>query len=255
MDEWDADVGDITDAPALWRLLVRITAAPELAPSVAVEAFRRHHSGGEEGAYDSALLLCTDWRWRRTSAKVLAGIVDSQILDITDQDRLADALLWRDKVPYTHPTGWFGTTFIEIDLDRPGSRKVSVDPRTPMIAERHVWPPLRSWAATRVLARQRSTPARVLKRARSLPPHDGAAVVVGAVRAADELDDAQERAIIDAALQWRHKAPRKAALELLLTRGAADRSLAIAAADRDASIRAWARKHLADREIQGRLFD
>ena len=255
MDEWDTEVGDITDAPALWRLLVRITAAPELAPSVAVEAFRRHHSGGEEGAYDSALLLCTDWRWRRTSAKVLAGIVDSQILDITDQDRLADALLWRDKVPYTHPTGWFGTTFIEIDLDGPGSRKVSVDPRTPMIAERHVWPPLRSWAATRVLARQRSTPARVLKRARSLPPHDGAAVVVGAVRAADQLDDVQQRAIIDAALQWRHKAPRKAALELLLTRGAADRSLAIAAADPDASIRAWARKHLADHEIQGRLFD
>lgn len=255
MDEWDTEVGDVTDAPALWRLLVRNTAAPELAPSVAVEAFRRHHCGGEQGAYDSVLLLCTDWRWRRTSAKVLAGIVDSQILDNTDQDRLADALLWRDTVAYTHPTGWFGTTFIEIDLDGPGSRKVSVDPRTPMIAERQVWPPLRSWAATRVLGRQRSTPARVLKRARSLPPHDGAAVVTGAVRAVDELDDAQQRAIIDAALQWRNKAPRKAALELLLTRGAADRSLAIAAADPDASIRAWARKHLADREIQGRLFD
>lgn len=255
MDEWDTEVGDVTDAPALWRLLVRNTAAPELAPSVAVEAFRRHHCGGEQGAYDSVLLLCTDWRWRRTSAKVLAGIVDSQILDNTDQDRLADALLWRDKVPYTHPTGWFGTTFIEIDLDGPGSRKVSVDPRTPMIAERQVWPPLRSWAATRVLGRQRSTPARVLKRARSLPPHDGAAVVTGAVRAVDELDDAQQRAIIDAALQWRNKAPRKAALELLLTRGAADRSLAIAAADPDASIRAWARKHLADHEIQGRLLD
>jgi hypothetical protein len=64
---------------------------------------------GEAGAFDSALLLCTDWRWRRVSAQVLAGIVESGILDDADQDRLADTLLWQERVHYRYPIWWIGT--------------------------------------------------------------------------------------------------------------------------------------------------
>ena len=81
---------------------------------MAVDAFRRLHRGGEAGAFDSALLLCTDWQWRTVSAKVIAGIVDSGILDDDDQDRLADTLLWNEQVHYRHPIWWIGTTFVEL---------------------------------------------------------------------------------------------------------------------------------------------
>jgi hypothetical protein len=89
------EIADITDALSLWRQLVLGAIGRPLAPTVAVDAFRRLHRGGEPGAFDSALLLCTDWRWHRVSAKVIAGILDSGILNDGDQDRLADMLLWQ----------------------------------------------------------------------------------------------------------------------------------------------------------------
>lgn len=187
-----ADVADAPDAQQLWRLLVTVPHGRELAPTVAVDTFRRLHDAGQPEPVDSALLLCTDWRWQRTSARVLAGIVATGILDNAEQDRLAEELLWSDRVRYVHPLGWIGSTFIEFDLDAPQEqRTVRADPSTPVTAERHVWPPLRSWAAERVLVRNQAAPADVLARARALPARDGAAVVTGAVHAADELDPGQ----------------------------------------------------------------
>lgn len=148
-------VAHVQDAPELWRLLVTGTCAPELAPVVAVQAFRRLHGAGQPRPVDSALLLCTDWRWRRTGARVLTGVLDSGLLDDAEQDRLAEELLWQDKVQYVHPLGWIGDTFIEVDLDpvsgrrTPRPRKVRLDPSTRVTTQRHVWPPLRTWAAAR----------------------------------------------------------------------------------------------------------
>jgi hypothetical protein len=83
---------------------------------VAVELFTIHHGDSPPGAVDTALLLCTDWRWRRTSATVLAGILAVEALGDDEQDALAQRLLWPDRVRYIHPTGWLGTTFVEIEL-------------------------------------------------------------------------------------------------------------------------------------------
>jgi hypothetical protein len=260
-DEAPADVVDVPDAQALWRLLVTVTHTREVAPTVAIDTFRRLHGAGQPGPFDSALLLCTDWRWRRTSARVLAGIVAAGLLDETDLDRLAEELLWSDKVRYGHPLGWIGSTFIEFDLGVPGGRralrprKVHVDPNTPATAERHVWPPLRKWAAERVLTRSLAAPTDVLDRARALAPQDGAAVVTGAVYAADELNPEQAREVVDVALRWGQKAPRKAALERLAARSEFDRAQAVAADDPDASIRAWGRKLRTGVAIQRNLFD
>ena len=170
-----------------------------LAPAVAVEAFQRLHCGGEPGAFDSALLLCTDWRWHRVSAKVISGIVNSGIIDDDDQDRLADLLPWQEHVRYGHPFWWLGTTLLTYDLESPGpGRTVRVDPNTPTTAHRHVWPPLRTWAAGRVLMRHRASAGDVLERARSLPARDAAAVVTGAVRVVDDLDPDQARTVLNA---------------------------------------------------------
>jgi len=253
-------VTDVQDAPELWRLLVTETSAPELAPVVAIEAFRRLHGAGQPRPVDSALLLCTDWRWRRTSARVLTGVLDAGVLDDVGQDRLAQEFLWQDKVQYVHPLGWIGDTFVEIDLDAvsrrrtPRPREVRLDPSTQVTTERRVWPPLRSWSAARILVRRHAEPRDVLARARALPPRDGAAVVTGAVHAANELNPDEASRIVDVALRWGHKTPRWKALKHLASRGEGDRARDLAAADPDASIRAWSRKVHANTVNEPTLF-
>lgn len=250
------DISDITDALSLWRRLVSGTFGRPLPPAVAVDAFRLLHRGGEPGAFDSALLLCTDWRWRRVSAQVIAGIADSGILDNDDQDRLADTLLWQERVHYRHPIGWIATSFVEYDLDSPvPGRRIRVDPNTPSTADRNVWPPLRNWAAGRILSRRRAPVGDVLQHARSLPASDAAAVVTGALRVADALDEDQARTLLNTALAWGHKAPRKAALERLLTGGDDELVQTLADNDPDASIRRWASEQLANKATRGGLFD
>jgi hypothetical protein len=249
------EISDITDALTLWRRLVSGATGRGLLPAVAVDAFQRLPRGGEPGAFDSALLLCTDWRWYGVSAKVIAGIVDSGILDDDDQDRLADTLLWREQVHYRHPIWWIGTTFVEYELDSPiPGRTIRVHPNIPTTAHRSVWPPLRTWAAGRILGRHRASAGDVIEHARSLPARDAAAVVTGAVRVVDDLDQDQARTVLGAALAWGHKAPRKAALERLLLSGHDDLVRTLAANDPDASIRWWASERLGDKATQGSLF-
>jgi hypothetical protein len=101
-DEAPAGIVDAPDVPALWRLLVT-TRSREVAQAIAIEVLRRLQDAGQPDPYDSALLMCTDWRWRRTSGRVLAGIIDTGILDEAGLDRLAEELLWSDKVKYDHP--------------------------------------------------------------------------------------------------------------------------------------------------------
>ena len=45
-----------------------------------------------------ALLLCDCWRWRRVTAKLIAAIEASGLLDDRELDELADAFLAREHV-------------------------------------------------------------------------------------------------------------------------------------------------------------
>jgi hypothetical protein len=121
-------------------------------------------------------------------------------------------LLWSDRVRYVHPLCWIGSRFFEFEIVAPRQRRsprrrtVRVDPGA-QVTERSVWPPLRSWAAERVLVRDRAAPADVLERARELPARDGAAVVTGAVHAADDLDPEEVHTVVDVALRWGMRRP------------------------------------------------
>ena len=255
-DEALAELRDTRCAEDLWRLLVTRPGSSEVPPAVAGELFERHHTRGEASAVQTALLLCTDWRWRRTSATVLADILRTQILHEAGQDGLAEQLLWPRRVDYVHPTGWLGTTFLEFELPptrRRAPRRIHVDPAIPMTTPRNIWPPLRRWAATRLLSRHLAQPTAVLELARSLPAHDAAAVITGAVDAADHLPHRHAREIVEVALGWGHKSARKAALERLHSWGDAERALELAAKDPDASLRRWATDRPAQRQPQ--LFD
>ncbi|UNX55556.1 hypothetical protein MF406_04655 [Georgenia sp. TF02-10] len=252
-------MADARNAPQLWRLLVWGNGS-EHEPRIAVEAFRRLHGAGKPHPFDSALLLLTDWRWRRTSARVLAGVLESGLLEDAEQDLLADEFLWQDEVRYVHPSGWFGEAFIEHEMGPSDQtpappREIRIDPATPVTNRREVRPPLRTWAARRCLVRRRSSVADVLRRARALPARDGAAVVTGAVHAVGALDAGSVRTVIDAALGWPHQGPRLAALKHLAEHGEADRARALAAGDPNASIRAWAAPSPPDPAGEPTLFD
>ncbi len=73
----------------------------------AVEVFQAHHGLGQPGAVGTALLLCTCWRWHRCTARLIAGIVATGILDPEQLDELAARLLWPDQVAYPAPAEWF----------------------------------------------------------------------------------------------------------------------------------------------------
>ena len=81
------------------------------------------------------------------------------------------------------------------------------------------------------------------------------AVVTGAVRVTDDLDDDQARTVLNVASTWRHKAPRLAALERLLARGDDELVQTLAGNDPDASIRQWVADQLDSKPSQGNLFD
>lgn len=255
-DEDAAEIIALADPLSLWRLLVTDPLGPKLAPALAIDTFQRLHGSGATGSYDSAVLLCTDRRWRNVTAKVITGIADSGILADCDQDRLANSLLWQQELRYEHPLWWIGNTFVEIDLDSPGpSRPARLEPNMPVTACRYIWPPLRTWAAGWILGRQLASVAEVLDCARSLPARDGTAVVTGAVRAVSNLADDQARTVLDAALSWRHKTPRKAALQRLLADGEDELVHTLAHKDSDASIRQWASRQLTGSTAPPTLFD
>jgi len=86
-----------------------------------------------------------------------------------------------------------------------------------------------------------------------LPARDGAAVITGVVDAADHLPRQRAHAVVEIALGWGHKSPRKAALERLCSWGETERARAVAATDRDASLRRWGANLGPD--AQAGLFD
>jgi len=75
-----------------------------------------HHSDDPGGAVDTAVLLCTEWRWNRCTAKLIVGICATGILDDLALDELADRLLWPDRPRVRHPLSWLGLDWTALDL-------------------------------------------------------------------------------------------------------------------------------------------
>jgi len=115
---------------------------------------------GSPGALTSALLLCTDRRWHRCTARLVAGIVEPSVLGEDELDELAYLFLGSHTVRLQYPVSWIGTEWVSIDLsgeDEAADESIEhLDPATPVTSNRAIAPPLRRWAAARML---RSDPA------------------------------------------------------------------------------------------------
>lgn len=226
----------------LHRLLVRCqVSGRSTRHQEAVELFVRHHGEDPAGAVDSAVLLCTESRWHRCTAKLIADLCATGILDDDRLDELADRLLWADPPSVRHPLSWLGLEWTEIDLvtGRVVGRGVDRDrlvdhQRSP--AE----PPLLRWASGHLLRRRRTTLEQLRRRAAVLDSRRGPAVLAGALDAADSLTSRDLRTAIDLGLGSGRAQVRKVALRVMAERVDSDEALRLARIDPDGSIRRWA---------------
>ena len=268
MDDWDADPdpdrGDPLDdfvelwsaenPEALWKVLTLRDGLTGAHPFEALGLFRRHHDNGEPGAVTTALLLCTASRWGRDTARLIAGLIDTAVLVDEDLDELASTFLWSDRFRFEYPARWIGSEWISIDLEGPeGPVSVPlgrVDPDSTVPAERNIAPPLRRWAAARVLRTDSRTLDKLRARAAELGPIDGGAIASGVLDAVEVLDARGARRTIELGLDWPRGSVRLLALDVLAAIDPEDAARR-AATDPDRKVRAWSPARLRPRAEPG----
>ena len=230
----------INDADELCRLLLgnpggwrRSTRHAE-----AVELLARVHGTGELRFSLAVLLVCACRRWDRVTAKLIAGIQDSRLLDGAELDELADAFLAEDHV-ISYPLAWASPQWLEIDLHDGTGRTYTVTEDTP--AQHHVRPepPLRRWAARQALHTRPERLAELLSAAERFEPRHRDAAIHGLLDTACVLDEPARRPLIDHGLRAAHGSVRIAALELLCELDGPETARRLAAADPNAQVRKW----------------
>jgi hypothetical protein len=195
-----------TDVPQLHRLLLLGPRSQmDLDELAAVTVLQHHHGDGQPGAFDTALLICTDRSWRHTTGPVIAWIEASGLLSVAELDELTELFL------------------------QPG----------PAQAERQVRPPLRRWAAARRLRARPGALTALQALAENLDPNSGAGVVQGICDGLDVLPDDMGAAVLATALRWPRANVRKLALERLIDRGEYERAYQLGSTDPDTGLRRW----------------
>jgi hypothetical protein len=199
--------------------------------------FRRFHAEEPAGAVITVALLCTDHRWRRASHHLIARIVASGLLAAADELQLAE---W-----FTAPTLGVGLEVAEnASLDEiadlsAGLVMVPVGDPGVTVVERSIWPPLRRWAAARLVAQDPKCWRSLLDAASALPARDGAALAAGVMDATTHLPSAERAEAVDAGLASGSGVVRLAALPALAAIEGTGYALARVATDPSAKVRAW----------------
>lgn len=218
----------------LWRWLVlhpHLRAFPN--PTDAVAALRRLHRSRPDGAAQTAGLLCTDHRWRRVTAPLVAAVEQSGLLTDAELDELADGFLWSDRYRWPVPDSWIRDR--TVTLDGP-----ALPPGTPPGLERLIAPPLRRWAAARVARADPSCSHDILNRAGELDARAGDAIFAGLLDAADHYSSDVRDVLIDLGCSWPGAPARLRALQLLAVRDGDHAAARRAMRDPNGRIRAWA---------------
>jgi hypothetical protein len=204
--------------------------------------FRRFHAHDPDGAVVTAGLLCTDHRWRKASHHLVVRLVESGVLTDADQHQLAE---------------WFVAASLAVQIEaqtvdgpevvlagEPHGRDVDQPPRADgepgmLVMSRAIWPPLRRWAAARLVREDPSRWRALLDAAGELPSPDAAALTAGVMDAAEHIPSDERALAVAAGLDSGSGIVRLAALPALAALEGPDAALARAAADRSAKVRAW----------------
>lgn len=235
-----AEARSADSVPGLHRTLLTRAPSVDGHHDEAVGLFSRFHGADGVGAVDSALLLCACWRWRRSTAKLIAAIVDAGV-DDEGLDALADRMLWPERPTYDHPLEWLGLSWVEVDLGT-GLVATSGTEQIRTVSSRlsPTPAPTRRWAAGRLLMRGKARLAAVLHRGGKLAAYSTESVLAGALDVYQHLhpDDAAHT-LQRGLTSGRGLVPRQALL-LLAARDGWAATLRLARQDADAGVRRWA---------------
>lgn len=231
-------------ADALHRVLVLQPHGRESADAFEPMALlAEHHATEPESSVATATLLLTDRRWRAGVGQLVRAIADSGLLTAEQLDGLALAFLAADRhVYWPVPDAWFtaeSVTMVVSDDAGEGAAQVAVS-EGPAVAARDVAPPLRRWAAARLVAGEPAAWTRLLERAQDLDARHGAAVVAGMFDSIDCLPSGAQDWLVTKGTTWPHHSVRRAALEVVAVRDGAHVAVQRARADPNAKIRDWA---------------
>jgi len=221
-------------ADALHRILVLQSGGRSSADSFEPMAlFTKHHASEPGTSEATAMLLLTDERWRL--------LTDEQL------DGLAIRFLAADRYVYWQvPDAWFTAESVALVVSDDAGEDAGEDAdeaavsEAPARAARGVAPPLRRWAAARVVAREPGARERLLAAAQDLDARHGAAVVAGMFDSIEFMPAAEQARLVTMGTTWPHQHVRRAALEVVAARDGADVAFRLAHTDPNAKIRAWA---------------
>lgn len=210
-----------------WELLLRGGPRRSMDHWRGVELFKRFHNDGGPDALLTAVLVCTDRRWKACTHRLVRGVEEAGILTDEQLDELAEGFVDRDAID------------VLVGL-RGSKREQSV--------RRLIAPPFRRWASRRLAGRGRPVDE-LLQRALELESKAGDAIAAGVVDAAASMDETTAAAVIDIGLAWPSGTVRIVALERLADRDGVTAATSRAARDPVAKVRAWSAK-LAERGRQ-----
>jgi hypothetical protein len=207
----------------------------------------KHHESEPDSSLVTAVLLLTDPRWRGGVSHLVRHIENEGPLDADALDLLARTFLSADKALYWQvPDDWFDSEGIDISFDdQPFEEEADEDeqadePVGPTVARRDLPPPLRRWAAARIVKRDPSSWGAVFDRTRHLDPRSSAAVMNGLLDVVEMIQISAQNLLITAALDHSSHEVRRLGLGLLAERDGFDAAHARAITDPNARIRAWA---------------
>jgi hypothetical protein len=239
-DEALEELRGTKDAAELCRLLL---SSPwgwgsSTRPAEVVELLRGFT--GTSGPTDRlvALLLCTCRRWDRVTSKLIAQLEASSLLDDGDLDELAESFLSGELNVQCY-LGWLSPEWLELDLGTGQTERVRLPDDTLTTTKLTVEPPLRRWAAARVLRSRPEWLSELLALAGRLPRLEGYAVVQGLLDAAGVLREAERHRLLKRGLATGRASVRLAALNLLCADKGPEAARRRARSDGDAKVRAW----------------
>lgn len=251
--EWLA-LGKAPDADSLHRVLVMHRPIRHSADTLEpMSLLRRIHESEPEEAFSTAFLLLTDRRWRKGLSQLVRKVEDSGCLADDDLDELARLFVAADKALFfAVPEEWFGDAEIVFEtLDVAPDDVPDDDDGEQARAAREVHPPLRRWAAARLIERGLAEVSALFDRTGEVDARAAAAIMAGLLDSVDSCDASTRDRLIDRAVAWPDHGVRRVGIELVADRDGADAAYGLAIEDPNARIRDWAPSLLADKNGEG----
>lgn len=188
--------------------------------------FHHFHKDNPDGAATTAVLLVTDRRWSNATGRFIRRIDESGLIPPEDLDFLAQTFVAAGPHVYWEVPGeWLGGPAITIDFQ---SKTIETEPdeeepddsadEGPVVVAREVRPPLRRWAAGRIVRADPGMWSKLVTRARESDPRGGAAIVHGVLDGVEGLTPAARAAVAKLATTWPQHDVREAAAAITARR-------------------------------------